>query len=72
MGALIAGSLVTVGIGAQTALAAPFVPEVSVSNAGPGGKDFILAGEDATFEVSVSNSGGGKQFNLGLTALVPD
>ena len=72
MGALIAGSLVTVGIGAQTALAAPFVPEVSVSNAGPGGKDFILAGEDATFEVSVSNSGGGKQFNLGLTALLPD
>lgn len=71
MGAIIAGSLVTVGIGAQTALAAPFAPAVSVSNAGPGGKDFILAGEDATFEVSVSNSGGGKQFNLGLTALLP-
>ena len=71
MGALIAGSLVTVGIGAQVALADPFTPEVSVSNAGPGAKDFILAGEDATFEVSVSNSGGGKQFNLGLTALLP-
>ena len=72
MGALIAGSLVVVGIGAQSALADPFTPEVGVSNAGPGGKDFILAGEDAVFEVSVSNSGGGKQFNLGLTALLPE
>ncbi|UOQ61901.1 DUF11 domain-containing protein [Leucobacter rhizosphaerae] len=60
------------GIGAQTALANPFSPEVGISASGTGGKDFILAGEDATFEISISNSGGGKQFNLGLTALLPD
>ena len=71
-GALIAGSLVAVGVGAQRALANSFAPEVTAAVAETDGKDFILAGEDLTVEVAVSNPDGGKQFNLGVTALLPN
>ncbi|UOQ57303.1 isopeptide-forming domain-containing fimbrial protein [Leucobacter allii] len=74
-GAVVATALVAAGIGANVALADPWAPEVEVAATHPDAdaaeKGFILAGEDARFEVFVSNPDGGKQFNLGLTALVP-
>lgn len=69
---LLASGLVVAGIGIQSALAAPFVPDVTVAGTGNAGKDFILAGEDATFDITVSNVDGPKQFNLGVTAMVED
>ncbi|MEV8338818.1 isopeptide-forming domain-containing fimbrial protein [Leucobacter sp. NPDC077196] len=71
-GAVVAGSLVAVGIGAQQAAAAEWAPEVSVASTGAGEKNFILAGEDAAFTVEISNADGGKQFNLGVSALLPE
>lgn len=73
-GAVVAGSLVAVGVGANQAAAAEWAPTVEVQSTGTGGKGFILAGEDASFRVNVSNpanGGGGKQFNLGVSALLP-
>lgn len=69
---LITGGL-AVGITAQMATAAEWAPELSVQNGDPSGagKDFVLAGEDVAFDVSVSNPDGGKQFNLSLMAIVP-
>ncbi|MEJ6490646.1 isopeptide-forming domain-containing fimbrial protein [Leucobacter sp. USCH14] len=71
-GAIVAGSLVAVGVGAQQAAAAEWAPEVTVESAGAGAKNFILAGEDAAFTVEISNADGGKQFNLGVSALLPE
>ena len=71
-GAVVAGSLVAVGIGAQQAAAAEWAPQVSVASTGSGEKNFILAGEDAAFTVEISNADGGKQFNLGVSALLPE
>ena len=71
-GAIVAGSLVAVGVGAQQAVAAEWAPKVTVESAGAGAKNFILAGEDASFTVEVANTDGGKQFNLGVSALLPE
>ena len=71
-GAIVAGSLVAVGVGAQQAAAAEWAPEVAVESGGAGAKNFVLAGEDAAFTVEVSNADGGKQFNLGVSALLPE
>ncbi|MFC9984962.1 isopeptide-forming domain-containing fimbrial protein [Microbacterium keratanolyticum] len=69
---LLTAGLIVGGLGIQGALAAPFTPTVAADGTGNAGKDFILAGEDATFEITVSNETGPKQFNLGVTAMVPD
>lgn len=69
---LVAGMLVVAGLGAPEAEAATFAPAVSVDSAGAEGMRFVLAGEDATFEISAANSNGGEQFNLGFTALLPN
>jgi len=46
-------------------------PTTSVTSAGAAGKDFILAGENATYDISVTNESGDDKFNLSATALVP-
>lgn len=70
---LIAGAF-AVGAGVQMAAAADWAPNLSVQNVDPAsaGKDFVLAGENVGFDVAVSNTDGGKQFNLSLLAIVPD
>lgn len=61
-GALVAGALVAVGIGAQTASAAGVAPTVSASPA-----DSHIAGEDLTLNLSFTGSAGaGAQYNLGF------
>jgi len=69
---LIAGAL-ALGVTAQTASAALWAPAISVQNVDPAsaGKDFVLAGENVGFDVDVTNSGGGAQFNLSLVAVAP-
>ncbi|KQR37260.1 isopeptide-forming domain-containing fimbrial protein [Microbacterium sp. Leaf159] len=69
---LIAGAL-ALGVTAQTASAALWAPTISAQNVDPAsaGKDFVLAGENVGFDVDVTNSGGGAQFNLSLVAAVP-
>ncbi|MFJ4222800.1 isopeptide-forming domain-containing fimbrial protein [Microbacterium sp. NPDC089695] len=69
---LIAGAL-ALGVTAQTAVAAPWAPSVTAQSADPSGagKDFVLAGEDVTFDVAVRNGDGGAQFNLSLVAMLP-
>ncbi|GAA1246824.1 fimbrial isopeptide formation D2 family protein/uncharacterized repeat protein (TIGR01451 family)/LPXTG-motif cell wall-anchored protein [Microbacterium phyllosphaerae] len=69
---LIAGAL-ALGVTAQTASADPWAPTVSAQNVDPvsAGKDFVLAGENVGFDIDVTNSGGGAQFNLSLIAAVP-
>lgn len=69
---LIAGAL-ALGVTAQTASADPWAPTVSAQNVDPvsAGKDFVLAGENVGFDIDVTNSGGGAQFNLSLVAAVP-
>ena len=70
VGAIVAGSLVAVGVGAQLASADPWAPSVAISHDAK--KGFVLAGEDLTVDVAITNENGGKQFNAGLTALLPD
>lgn len=67
-GALIAGSLVTVGVGAQMALAAPIAPEVSASlNDAP-----LVAGEAGSLDVSFSNDAAATgTFNLSAMLVLP-
>ncbi|KNY06069.1 isopeptide-forming domain-containing fimbrial protein [Microbacterium sp. GCS4] len=69
---LVTGAL-ALGVTAQTAAAAPWAPAVTTQNVDPSGagKDFVLAGEDVAFDVSVRNSDGGAQFNLSLIATLP-
>lgn len=69
---LIAGAL-AVGVTAQVAAADEWAPTVTVRSVDPtgAGKDFVLAGEDVTFDVAASNTTGGKQFNLSLMAVAP-
>lgn len=68
-GALIAGSLVAVGVGAQVALAGSPAPSVSVTQQDPP----FIAGEDLTVEVEVRSAGAaaGDEFNLGVAVLIP-
>lgn len=67
---LIAGAFAA-GVTAQMASANVFVPKVTVESVAPAGKDFVLAGEDVEFGVEVTNTNGGKQFNLSLMAIAP-
>lgn len=66
---LIAGAL-ALGVTAQTASAALWAPTISAQNVDPAsaGKEVVLAGENVGFDVDVTNSGGGAQFNLSLVA----
>ncbi|PRI12455.1 DUF11 domain-containing protein [Leucobacter massiliensis] len=67
-GALIAGSFIAVGVGAQSALAEQLRPLVSAEPAGT-----LVLGEDATVDVTVSNPQGADSiYNLSVTVLVPD
>lgn len=70
---LITGAL-ALGVAAQMATAAAWMPRVSAANVDPtgSGKDFVLAGENVTFDVDVTNRDGGAQFNLALVAMLPD
>lgn len=69
---VIAGAFVA-GISAQMASANSWTPSVSVESVDPSGagKDFVLAEENVGFDVAVSNTSGGRQFNLSLMAMVP-
>lgn len=46
-------------------------PVVAVSSIGNADKDFILAGEDASYAISITNASGAQKYNLSVTALVP-
>ncbi|MFF7293013.1 isopeptide-forming domain-containing fimbrial protein [Microbacterium sp. NPDC008134] len=69
---VIAGAFVA-GVSAQMASANSWTPTVSVESGDPSGagKDFVLAEENVAFDVAVSNTSGGRQFNLSLMAVVP-
>ncbi|WP_449408919.1 isopeptide-forming domain-containing fimbrial protein [Microbacterium maritypicum] len=69
---LVTGAL-ALGVTAQMATAAPWAPTISAQNVDPSGagKDFVLAGEDVSFDVTVRNGDGGAQFNLSLIATLP-
>lgn len=43
----------------------------SVSSVGSARKDFILAGENTTYDIAVTNSSGADKYNLSIAALVP-
>ncbi|MGV9194684.1 isopeptide-forming domain-containing fimbrial protein [Microbacterium sp. MC2] len=66
---LVVGGLIAVA-GAQVASAQTWTPETSITPVAAEGKDFVLAGEDVTFDLAVRNDGGGEQFNLAVAALV--
>jgi len=75
---LLAPLLAFAGIGTGVLLAASSAsaddgttPTTSVTSVGSGGKDFILAGENASFDISVTNGSGADKYNLSLAALVP-
>ena len=58
---------------ASAANADTFTPTVSIANANGGVRttDFLLAGEDAHYELSVHNESPDPKFNVSVTALVP-
>ena len=58
---------------ATAANADTFTPTVSISNANEGVRatEFVLAGEDAHYDLSVRNDSPDQKFNVSVTALVP-
>lgn len=79
--ALVVVALVAAGFvafGAPWATADEFRPTVTLTGANPAGGDdttvrtSILAGEDATYLLSVSNDGAEPKYNTSVTALVPN
>ncbi len=70
---IISGAVGSVFFAATAASADGFTPTVSISGANPGVRttDFILAGEDAHYDLSIANDGPDQKFNVSVTALVP-
>lgn len=70
---VLAGVTGSVVLTATAAHADTFTPTVSISNANEGVRatEFVLAGEDAEYELSVRNDGPDAKFNVSVTALVP-
>lgn len=71
---LIASAAVSSVLLVSTAASADgFTPTVSISGSNPGVRatDFILAGEDSHYDLSVANDGPDQKFNVSVTALVP-
>ncbi|HWL00755.1 MAG TPA: isopeptide-forming domain-containing fimbrial protein, partial [Microbacteriaceae bacterium] len=76
--AVLAPVLALAGIGTGVLLSPSFAaaddgstPVTSVTSVGSAGKNFILAGENATYDIAVTNNSGSPKYNLSVTALVP-